>query len=81
MKDGEVFLEIILHFLKKHKKDELFINEFREAESFEVVEKYDLIIKILKIISEDDEFYDYFSCEKIVIFNISAFLSLINYFL
>jgi len=66
LKDGEVFLEIILHYLKIHKKDEYFLEEFRQVESFGNAEKFDFIVKILKIISDDDEFFNHYSYNKIV---------------
>jgi hypothetical protein len=58
----------MLHYLKIHKKDEYFIEEFRQVESFNNSEKFYFIVKMLKIISDDDEFFNYFSYDEIVIF-------------
>lgn len=67
LKDGEVFLEIMLHYLKIQKRDEFFMEEFRQVESLNIPEKFDFIIKILKIISNDNENFNFFSYEDIVI--------------
>lgn len=56
----------MLHYLKIHKKDEYFIEEFTDVESFDDTEKFDFIVKMLKIISDDDEFFNYYSYDKIV---------------
>ena len=68
LKDGEVFLEIMLHYLKILKKDEYFLEEFKQVESFDNTEKFDFIVKMLKIISDDDEFFNYYSFDKIVFY-------------
>lgn len=56
----------MLHYLKNHKKDEYFIDEFKQVESFDDIEKFDFIVKMLKIISDDEEFFNSFSYDKIV---------------
>lgn len=67
LKNGDIFLEIILHYLKIIKQDEIFLEEFRKVEYLDDFEKYEFLVKTLKIISNDDELFDNFSYEKIVI--------------
>ena len=67
LKDGEIFLEIIQHYLKKNKKDYIFRNEFNEAKNFGDLEKFEMIVKILKILTkENNNFLDNYDYEKIV---------------
>jgi hypothetical protein len=66
LKDGEVFLEIILNYLKIINQDKYFLEEFNQLEKFDSTEKFDFIFKILKIISDDDEFFYSFSYQDLV---------------
>jgi hypothetical protein len=66
LKDGQVFLEIINHFLKINRKDHIFATELKLIVNYAINEKFDLIINMLKILSEDNEFFYNISYEMIV---------------
>ena len=66
LKDGEVFLEIILNFLKINGKDYIFNEEIELFDRYETPEKFEIILRLLKILSDDNIYFDkvnYDSCK------------------
>lgn len=59
-------MEIIINFLKINKKDYIFNEEIELFEHYETPEKFEIILRLLKILSDEDKYFEKVNYDFIV---------------